>query len=454
VPEIVDIPIPDLLLNGSNPRLAGDSSTQQEVALELARQQGDNIVRMAEDIVANGLDPTALPAVVATGDRRKRYKVMEGNRRILAVRALDTPSLISPVLSQGSSRRLSALAARYEKKPLTAIHCALFETEESALHWIQLRHTGQNQGIGLVEWGAVEKDRFNALHAGKRKPAGQLIDFVENLGGLSSAAQSSTQRILTNVERLLSTPYAREKLGIDVVDGEVVSYYPAEEVAKGLTRVVEDFKTGKITVPALYHLDDRKKYVDSLPTTTLPKRSTRLKTPVVLDDLASGTKTPRTIAAKPPRRRRPAPRTTVIPKSAQLDVTHPRINQIYNELLSLNAELYPNACSVLLRVFIELSVDHYVASQKLMTDEEMRNTPLAKRLRITAKDLSTRNLIPTKLLRAIETIASSKTAIVGPTIATFHQYVHNEYVFPKSADLYSAWDELEPFAAKLWPSTP
>jgi hypothetical protein len=32
----------------------------------------------------------ALPAVVATADQRKSYRVIEGNRRILALRALET----------------------------------------------------------------------------------------------------------------------------------------------------------------------------------------------------------------------------------------------------------------------------------------------------------------------------------------------------------------------------
>jgi hypothetical protein len=189
--EIVQIPIADLLLNNENPRLVGDRTSQQETALALAAQQGDNIVRLAADIVKNGLDPTALLAVVPTGDRRQRYKAIEGNRRLLAIRALDTPSLISPALSAASNRRLIGLADRYAQNPLGAIPCALFENEDDARHWIHLRHTGQNQGVGLVEWGADEKDRFNSRSSGSRKPAGQLIDFVEKRGTLSPEAQSS-----------------------------------------------------------------------------------------------------------------------------------------------------------------------------------------------------------------------------------------------------------------------
>lgn len=449
--EIVHIPISDLLLAHDNPRLAEEQATQQETALSLARQQGDNIVRIAADIVKYGLDPTALLAVVPTGDRRKRYRVLEGNRRLLAVRALDTPSLISPVLSATANRRLIDLADKYAQNPLNSIPCALFSNEEEARHWVQLRHTGQNQGVGLVEWGAEEKDRFNARHAGARKPAGQLIDFVEKRGTLSAEARTSKQKILTNVERVLGSPYSREKLGIDVTNGEVVALYPEDQIIQGLTQVIEDLKTGKVSVPDLYKKADREKYIDSLPRSILPKKSTRLAQPVVLADLTSGKKAPRTAQApKTRQRKRPVARTTVIPKTAQLEVTVPRINSIYNELLTLSTEQFPNACSVTLRVFIELSVDHYLEDKKLMTANQMRNLPLAKRLKDVAAHLESKSLISSKLKIAVEKIADGRSAL-APTLPTFNQYVHNQFVFPRATDLYSTWDEISPCIEQIWP---
>ncbi len=448
--DVVEIPVSDLLLDSSNPRLSGTPTNQQETALELAAQQGEALVRLAADIVTKGLDPTNALAVVATGDQRKRYVVMEGNRRVLALRALETPSLVSPVLLPAANRRLTELAAKYENNPINRVRCVLFDSPDDPelLHWIELRHTGENQGVGLVTWGSVEKDRFRERQTGTRSPALQLIEFVEKAGTLSDEAKGSTRRILTNVERLVETTSVRDKLGIDLIQGQLVALYPATQVLKGLTRVVEDLKTGKVTVPNLYHAADRRRYIDSFSRAQLPKKSTRLTKPVMLDDLASGTSTPRPITPKAKRVKRHPPRTTVIPKGTQLDVTHPRINRVFNELLSLSAETYPNACSVLLRVFVELSVDHYLTSRHLPTGDTF-----AKRLRAMGNDLETRDLIPKKLRTAIDTLASSKTTL-GPTLHTLHQYVHNEYVFPKSGDLYSTWDEIDPWVAKLWPPKP
>jgi hypothetical protein len=144
--EYVQIPLADLLPDDGNPRLVDTAASQQETALALARQQGDNLVRLAADIVENGLDPTTIPAVVATADRRKRYRVVEGNRRILVLRALETPALVSAVQSQRSARKLTQLAARYVQNPIAQVPCVFFESMDDAEHWVELRHTGMNQG--------------------------------------------------------------------------------------------------------------------------------------------------------------------------------------------------------------------------------------------------------------------------------------------------------------------
>lgn len=450
--EHVDIPLSDLLLDAENPRLAETQPSQQEVAIELARQQGDNILRLAADIVENGLDPTARTAVVATGDRRKRYRVLEGNRRVLALRALETPSFIAPALTTSNSRRLTELARKFEDDPIESVPCVLFESEDEAQHWIKLRHTGQNLGVGLVEWGRDERERYEERHAGTRTPARQVVDFVEKHGTLSQGARDSRQKILTSVERMLETSDARERFGVDVRNKQVLALFPADEVARSLTHFVEDLKMARVRVPDLYHVEDRRRYVASLPKAVLPKKSRKLAESVALDDLTAGrAATPAPAAPRRPRPKAKATRTTVIPKNAKLDVTNPRINRIFNELLSLNAEQFPNACSVLLRVFIELSLDHYIADKKLMADDALRSAPLAKKLKSVVKSLEDAGRIPSKLARAIEGVADGNRHVLAAPIVTFHQYVHNEYVYPRATDLYVTWDEISPFMEKVWP---
>jgi hypothetical protein len=175
-----------------------------------------------------------------------------------------------------------------------------------------------------------------------------------------------------------------------------------------------------------------------------------LKTPVFLDALTAGDRTSR---PGPPKKRRKAQptRTTVIPRSSTLDVKPPRINAIYNELTTLNVEQYPNACSVLTRVFIELSVDHYIAEKRLLTEKQVRDTSLSKRIKRVVKVLEQEGTIPARLARAIEAVADNQRSAVGASVVTMNRYIHNEFVYPKSHDLYATWDEVAPFMEKLWP---
>lgn len=175
--EVVDVPLADLLLDPDNARLSEPAKSQHDVALALAEQQGEKLVRLAKDIVENGIDPTTLVAIVPTEDQHKRYFVVEGNRRVLALKALETPNLVSPALTATAVKTLTALASKHAANPVSAVKCALFASAKDADHWVELRHTGENSGVGLVQWGSEEKDRFTGRRA-QRSPAGQVIDFV------------------------------------------------------------------------------------------------------------------------------------------------------------------------------------------------------------------------------------------------------------------------------------
>jgi hypothetical protein len=445
--EIVDIALSDLLVDPRNARLKEEQPSQPAAIVALAKQQGRRLLQLADDVVEFGLDPTALPAVVPTGDQKTRYTVIEGNRRVVAVKALETPSLVAAAFDSAGQKRLNSLSLRFLKKPISVLKCVLFESEAELAHWVTLRHTGQNDGVGLVEWGADEKDRYAARH-GKRSPAGQVLDFVDKAGTLSDAAKQSSKGIITSLTRLINTPAVRERLGIELVDGQVVSLYPTSDVTKGLTQVVDDLKTGRVTVGKIYSAAERVKYGQRLP----PPKKAKLKTPEPL----SGTTAPADLAGKlrsqrqKRRVKRPTDRTALIPKTCGLTITAPRINGLYNELLSLSVDQYPNACAVAMRVFLELSVDNYVDQHKIMTPDERRSKPLAKRMKAVAATLRKKNLIGDQLEQAVQRMADSPNVLACSTV-TFNQYVHNQYVYPKPTELRLAWDEVQPFMEKLWP---
>lgn len=449
--EYVGIALTDLIVDVRNARLKDEQPSEQAALLAVAKQQRKRLLNLAADIVEHGLDPTTLVAVMPTDDQKKRYLVIEGNRRVVALKALETPSLISPTLNNAEKTRLNKLAGRFAQEPISTVACVMFESERDLEHWVTLRHTGQNEGIGLVPWGAEEQDRFTTRH-GYRSPMGQIIDFVEKYGNLSEEAKRSNKSIITNLKRFINTPTVRDTLGIEMSEGQISSLYPTAEVAKSLTRVVDDLKTARIKVGDIYLEQNRLDYVETLPASDLPDPATRLALSRPLDRADdpsddSMTKEPKT-RRRPPHGPRPV-RTSLIPKSCRVDIAPPRINNIYNELLELSVDRYPNAASVSLRVFIELSVDHYIDQNKSMSGTANAGTSLAKRLKDVADDLEKKGSVDLQLKRAVHKVADNSYGLSASTV-TFNQYVHNRYVYPTASELRTAWDELQPFVEKMW----
>ena len=447
--ELVEVVVSDLLLDEENPRLGQKQNSQQDVYIELGKMLGTKVVVLADDIIKNGLDPMNLIAIIPTKDQNMRYKVIEGNRRVLALKALDTPSILEQCLSSKDQRRLRTLSARFHEKPIDTIQARLFDNPQEVDHWIELRHTGLNDGAGLFEWNSNEKDRFAARHSGSRSPAGQVIDFVLQYGSLEPELQNSGRKILTNIERLLSSRSVREKLGIEIIGGQIVSYYPASELVNGLSHVVESFLSGTSNVHDVYHAANREKFAENIPNSMVP-RNERLESPTLLSELAAGRITPIVATPKPRHHRNPVERTVVIPSSCMLNIPPPRINRIYNELKTLNIETYPNAGAILLRLFLELSITHSLQSNGELSNEYKSTDPLSKKMKVLAGHLHVRGQINDQSKKAIELVANNDRNMIQASTVTFNQYVHNSHVNPTPSDIRTGWDTLQPFLETIW----
>lgn len=450
MPRLSPIPVSDLLLDQKNARLGDEQSSQQATIHALAQQQGKRLVKLAESIVDRGLDVAQPFTVVATGDKKRGYTVLEGNRRTLALKALETPTIVQAALTPGDFRKLNALSLRFADNRIEEVQCALYEPneEEQAIAFVISRHGGAQEGAGLVEWDSDEKDRFLARHGAtaRRSYSGQVLEFIDEVDGPST----SKTRITTTLQRLLKSSKIRDKLGLDVVDGELVSRYPKAEVAKGLRKIVDDLRSQRKRVPDLYDDDQRQAYIAEFTADELPDPSTKLDGPARLSDLPKGQTTP--VAPKPkPKKttKTKAPRTSVAASDAKINPTPSRLNNIYNELVTLNADQYGNAGSVLFRVFVELSVDDYIVRHSLMSETDRRNWPLAKRMKTVNDHLLASTAIAKQLHTVVEQVANGTHGLAAG-LSTLNQYVHNSYSFPKPSELRLSWDELQPFLEAIW----
>ncbi|WP_431871048.1 hypothetical protein [Nocardiopsis eucommiae] len=492
-----EIEVSLLLLDPANARIGDEKSSQRDTIETLIGKVGGQFVPMTLDIATHGLDPTTLVAVVKVSPEDDHYTVLEGNRRTLSVKALRDPTIVKGLIPNAHYKRIVDASKDFS---IDSILCVVFDSVEEAVKWVELRHTGANKGVGLVSWDANEQDRYKSRYgtSKNRKPAGQIIDFVDRL---RPSSEYQNNKIITTLQRMVSTKKLRDALGVEAKRGRVFSLYPAEDVLPVLSYVVDELRSGRVKVTDVYYEDERKDYARSIPESVRPNESRALKNPIPLDFLEVGMdedtpppsggvdpsppddrnsggsesqnpkepteNNPAVVDEKenggpedreggsgdsqkpPPRERIPKPRSSVIERSCILKIEDKRIKAIYFELKRLNVEDYTNACAVLLRVFFELSVDDYLVKVLLATEGERRNESLAKKLKLVVDKMEQSGKIDAQLAKAMRKVADER-GLLGVSTVTFNQYVHNNYVVPKPSEILLTWDELQPFMQCLW----
>lgn len=433
MPEIVQVKPADLLIDEINPRLAEPNPGQREAQRTLAHKQGKKLVKLARDILQYRLNPLELPVVARQADGR--FVVIEGNRRLGALKALENPDTLADAVTPTILGELRKLGKQYQEAPIDYIDCIEVKDRDEIEHWLKLKHTGENQGAGLVRWGPDEADRF-FNRGGLVKPHTQALDFLTKRGDLTAEARADINT--TTLERLIDTPEVRERLGVELKDRRLYLMADAGHVARALMHVIEHLPP----VTRLHSKEQRVKYAEDLPKKIVVRPSIASGSGIALMDAdPNASPIPKKKAHRKPRRR-----TALIPADCVLNVTDDRAQAIEEELRHLKVEQYPNAVSVLLRVFIELCMDCYITTHgSPATVDDV----LAKKLQVVAHDLVKRGVMTPHQAKAANRAASSDS-FLAPSVKLLNAYVHNAGVFPAPGDLFAHWNTLQSFMSAVW----
>src|SRR5258708_37220532 len=161
----VELPVASLLIDEENPRLSNPNAGQREALRSLASYQGRKLQMLAADILVHGLNPSDLTIVMPFDTDENRYIVLDGNRRLAALRALENPDSLVDTVGKGVLTEIRKLSKKYQEAPQETIPCLVVRERDEARHWIELRHSGELEGAGSVAWGSDEKARFRARTA-------------------------------------------------------------------------------------------------------------------------------------------------------------------------------------------------------------------------------------------------------------------------------------------------
>lgn len=256
--------VSNLLVNHENPRFDNPADNQREAIKHMVDEQKGRIVKLANDIVEFGLNPLEQICVTPTDDD-DIYKVLEGNRRITALKLILNPDILSSSEYPTLNKQFKQLASKVDVAVFDTLDCVVFENETEAEKWIELKHTGPNEGKGTVEWENKQKDYFNERVKGKTSIALQIIRHIKDSDYVDSNIKDNADNLAgTTLTRIFGSSPIQDVLGITLNNGIVETNLPADEFAKGVSRIAKDLLDGAETSRTLDKSEHRKKYAESI----------------------------------------------------------------------------------------------------------------------------------------------------------------------------------------------
>ena len=441
--EPTPIPIANLLLDQRNPRLSKRTRGQRSTIRAMAILQKGQLTSLAKDIAESGLDPSQLLIVKRSRTRPNRYIVLDGNRRATALKVLTNPEVVKGAVTNSVLRTLKQLNRDRNLDSSNSVPCIIVNKRADANRWIQIKHTGYNNGIGPMPWNPEDGNRFRASMGGTLQIETQALDFLESNNYIDSALRANTPT--TTLRRLLGTPGVRQRLDLTWDGNSLALPDDPTPAARLLTYITNEIAERRITARDLNLQEDRLNYIDSLPKNSIisPPDTGGKQDDKSTNEPADDTKGPQSDDTSKKQRLR----SKLIPEDLKLNITDARVRDIEDELRRLSLRSYPNAVSIMFRVFLELSTDTYITQTKLPKLTEQSR--LQEKMLAVIDHLANCGKLSEQEARAARH-TSQKNNYTGPSITKMNQYVHNRHLFPGPDDLKADWDTFQPWFKAVW----
>lgn len=465
MPEYRDeqILLSKLKLDPTNPRHP-EFESQREIIEWMTSgtgKIGEKLFVLAKDISSFGLNPADRVMVMEDEKEKGQFVVLEGNRRLTALKLLNN-SDIAP--TQDWQKRFSRLRPT-NYSPINRIPCVVFDDLERAFHFIELRHLGQSGGAGIVPWEAEQKARHDQrLHRKSRHhKALAVLDFIRNSDGISPDLKGFASKgfPITTLDRILSDKEFRNFLGLDLnSDGEICFRVEPKEAMKPIRKVLEDFGSGKKKVGDVINKKQRDKYKNDFKKEAVPDLSKVLTKPVRVieaDPFLTGKNRKSSSVNK--RYADPRDRKYVVIPGTNLPIDPKRFNRakrVFEELKRVEIRdrqgkpHFPNAGILLLRLFLEISVDTYIGNHKLQHQKPTgwKDVSLTERTRAVLADLRSKAALDPQEFKAINKALSDVNKISNPN--SLNDLAHNPNQIPHPNDLFDVWDTYTKLLIASW----
>ncbi|UGQ24211.1 hypothetical protein [Brucella anthropi] len=470
----MEIDISAISLDVENFRHKKVSTEREAITALLSDEKNHKVAELAQDIVdLKGLDPSVRLIVTEDPKNPTQYIVLEGNRRITALKALTNPSLAINLTTYSTFRDLSPL---FLALGIQKVDCVVLDRQE-AYKWIKRKHYNAMGGKGTIEWNAIATARADATEG--RPPRWMIaLSEIATQGHDDNALLDGIASKTTTVERVLGTAQFGPILGVtfdqkaNSVQAENGNRIAAISLLKTMltdmadksftVSAVEDAQAQTEFVKKYAHLNVKKGATKAAGTTTNNTTSTpagggngaggnaggsggtQNGTGGSGTSNGNGTTGGTTPRANPIRDRK-------VLADKGLRIKNNALNKLYNELRKLKVESNAHIGSAMIRIFVEkatmvfledmsvscpnpsgwheynIKLKDKVAAALYVIDPKKKNIDLAY-----ARDIA------------------NGTKSHAHSLDQLNRAIHDHKALPAPSELITVWNRLHPYFLEIF----
>lgn len=362
------LPVTDIFLDENNIRTPIDEPNQSALIQDMF--SNEKAFKIAKSYSRNNVFPDELPIVI---EEDKRFIVIEGNRRLAALKALLEPELVPNFKS-----RIKDL----NNPNITHINVVVAPNRDSTNDLVASKHTVNYRR----PWQPLRKAYFfksliengkSVDEINKEYPDHDITRSIKMLemhklaknlkinGEAKEKLLDERKFPITNLERFYNDENVQQFLGIEFTEkGKVKGNISQENFSKRYKHIVKDVAVGVIDSRKYNSISERKEYLSRIENKIKSEEPDNGSFDSGdFEEVENEEKDKKKNKKKKRSKRTPSGLFYV--KDLPFNATSASLKLMYDELRTLNVKNHPNAIHDFMRSFLECSLVYYLKS----TDE-------------------------------------------------------------------------------------
>ncbi|ROO29599.1 hypothetical protein [Salinisphaera japonica] len=433
--------------------------------------ENEDVLGIAKSIASRGF---FLHERMIVRQEGRLYYVVEGNRRLSAMKLLVNPELALTKRQVSMYRRLSEAANLQSIEKLDVV---IVDDRQTAAGLLADLHIG----YAKKPWTALQQARFyrelvedgltvEEISEETGKSASEMREYLrsEQLYRVAltldypsdtRAKVESVNFPLTTLDRFIESKTARRSLGISIDEiGNLEGTVNLDRFRAVLKRVTSDIVTEKNFTRRVNKDEDFRTYFEEIESdidVAQEAGTFSLATLIPENKEAKPSEVPASPSPAPRRRNRV--NKSIVPRGFSCTSRSDRVRAVFNELKAMPIAHRRNSTGVMLRVLLDIGLWNFLVEQKLDQQAVNHFDPQYKKRKNNNKDwtpplrdlisyVCEQRLLPGvngdgyKALRML--VSRDKTDVL--TIDGFNQFAHNRFVTPTESELREVWSRATP----------